>query len=61
MKLQIDSEHSTGTCAVLVTGQRRSLIANLGAANHFKRTHFDSIEIEDIMKKAYYFYSSVSM
>jgi len=34
-----DKEHPTGTCAVLVKGGERSLIANLGAANHFKQEH----------------------
>lgn len=56
MKPQVNDELATGTCAVLVTGQQRSLVANLSAANHFKRTHFDVAENMDIVKKAQYFY-----
>lgn len=29
----------TGSCAVLITGKHRSLIANLAAANHFSKDH----------------------
>ena len=31
------SEHPTGRCAVLITGQDRSLVTKLDAANHFTR------------------------
>jgi len=37
-----DTEHPTGTCAVLVKDGERSLIANLGAANHFKKAHLET-------------------
>lgn len=60
MKPQVNSENSTGTCAVVVTGHHRSLVANLAAANHFKRTHFDNKDIMDIVEKADYFYIGVS-
>lgn len=56
MKPQVNHENDTGTCAVLVNGQNRSLVANLAAANHFKRTHFDNKEVMDIVNKADYFY-----
>ena len=56
---QVNSEYSTGTCAVLVTGTQRSLVANLAAANHFKPTHFDVKENWDIVEKADYFYIGV--
>lgn len=56
IKCQENGEHPTGTCAVLITGNSRSLVANLAAANHFTRTHFDQKEIDDIVKKADYFY-----
>ena len=41
---QIDPTHPTGTCGVLVSGhgKYRSLVANLGAANHFKKSHLES-------------------
>lgn len=56
VKFQVNSEQSTGTCAVLVTGKERSLVANLAAANHFKRTHFDVKENWDIVEKASFYY-----
>lgn len=56
MKPQLNKENATGTCAVLVTGADRSLVANLSAANHFKRTHFDNKDVMDIVNKADYFY-----
>jgi adenosine kinase len=35
----INKEFPTGTCAVLITGKDRSLVANLSAANHYKKEH----------------------
>jgi len=38
----VQDEAPTGTCAVLVSGPgHRSLIANLAAANTYKKTHLD--------------------
>merc|ERR1719159_705209 len=35
----IDKSVPTGTCAVCITGNDRSLVANLSAANNYKATH----------------------
>ena len=35
------SSHPTGRCAVLITGQDRSLVTKLDAANHFTVDHLD--------------------
>jgi adenosine kinase len=56
IKPQVNKENSTGTCAVLINGSNRSLVANLAAANHFQKSHFDIKENWDIVKKADYFY-----
>jgi len=40
VKYQI-SEHPTGRCAVLITGQDRSLVTKLDAANHFNVSHLE--------------------
>jgi len=56
MRPQVNEEYSTGTCAVLVTGTKRSLVANLAAANHFKPNHFDDEANWNIVKKADYVY-----
>lgn len=54
----VDETKPTGTCAVLVVGKERSLIANLGAANEYKHSHLLSEEIQQYVKKAQYFYFS---
>ena len=41
VKYQKSSEHPTGKCAVLITGQDRSLVTKLDAANHFTTAHLD--------------------
>lgn len=35
----VDKKEPTGTCACLITQKVRSLVANLGAANHYKVDH----------------------
>lgn len=47
---------TTGTCAVLITGKHRSLIANLAAANHFSKEHV--IKNFKHVEEAEYFYIS---
>jgi len=51
-----DESTPTGTCAVLVTDKERSLVANLAAANQYKKSHFDSPEIQALVNNAQYFY-----
>jgi adenosine kinase len=38
---QVNENVPTGTCAVLITGKDRSLVAHLGAANTFTSDHLD--------------------
>lgn len=38
---QVTPEIGTGKCAALITGHDRSLVTDLGAANHFKPAHLD--------------------
>ena len=45
-------EEPTGTCAVLVKGGERSLIANLAAANKYDKSHFDTPEIQALVGAA---------
>jgi len=51
-----DEVTPTGTCAVLVTNKERSLVANLAAANKYKKDHFDSPEIQKLVNNAQFFY-----
>lgn len=55
----IDDSQPTGTCGVLVSngGKDRSLVANLGAANHFKKSHLENNR-ESVLDKANIIYSS---
>ncbi|CCD24346.1 adenosine kinase NDAI_0D00320 [Naumovozyma dairenensis CBS 421] len=39
---QIQSDIGTGKCAALITGHDRSLVTDLGAANHFKPSHLEA-------------------
>ena len=48
----------TGTCAVLVHGGERSLVANLGAANSFSSSHLDSSEAKEAVAQAQIIYIS---
>jgi len=52
----VDKEAPTGTCAVLICQKERSLVANLGAANNYKKSHFDSAEIQQIVQSVSFFY-----
>jgi len=55
---QVNTEVSTGRCACLITGDgaHRSLVADLGAANTFKPTHFDADNVWSMVTAADYFY-----
>ena len=55
----VDEKHPTGTCGVLVSshGKNRSLVANLGAANHFKKSHLENHRAS-VLDKANIIYSS---
>jgi adenosine kinase len=51
-----DEATPTGTCAVLVKGGERSLIANLAAANNFKPSHLETEESKAIYESASVYY-----
>lgn len=55
---QYDSTEPTGSCAVCLTDQNRSLVAYLGAAKHFSIEHLRKPENRAHMEKAHYFYMS---
>lgn len=56
---QITDKDHTGKCAVLITGDDRSLVAHLGAANHFTDDHLDNEHHWSLIEKAHIFYISV--
>jgi len=57
VKYQI-SEHPTGRCAVLITGQDRSLVTKLDAANHFTPAHLEDQDNWSLVEKAEVVYSA---
>lgn len=54
----IDESVPTGTCATLITGHDRSLVANLSAANNYKVSHLEQPENWAVVEKAKLFYSA---
>ncbi|EPQ29039.1 uncharacterized protein PFL1_03329 [Pseudozyma flocculosa PF-1] len=53
---QVDSSTPTGSCAVVLTGHDRSLCTNLGAAEKFDKSHLETAEAQQVIKKAKFFY-----
>ncbi|XP_072051280.1 uncharacterized protein [Amphiura filiformis] len=51
-----DEKEPTGTCAVAVTGKDRSLVANLAAANCYKKDHLVQPKNWAMVEKAAIFY-----
>ncbi|GAB6028552.1 hypothetical protein CHUAL_002695 [Chamberlinius hualienensis] len=51
-----EENEGTGTCAVLITGQERSLCAYLGAANLFQISHVQKAENWALVENALYYY-----
>lgn len=55
----VDDKAATGTCAVLIENKERSLVANLSAANEYKKDkHYDTKEIQDLVQKVKFYYSA---
>jgi adenosine kinase len=54
----ISTSAPTGTCAVLIHDRERSLVANLGAAEKYSRSHFDSAPVQAAVAGAKIFYSA---
>lgn len=52
----IDPTTPTGTCATIICGQDRSLVANLSAANNFKVSHLEKREVWATVERARLFY-----
>lgn len=55
---KVDPDTPTGTCACLVVGKERSLIANLGAANKYTIDHLLLEPTQALIKQSQFIYSS---
>lgn len=51
-----DEGTETGTCAVLVDESERSLVANLAAANCYKKEHIEQPEVASVLANAQFVY-----
>jgi len=51
-----DETTPTGTCAALILGGERCLIANLAAANNFKPSHLADPKSQEIIQSAQFYY-----
>ena len=58
VQYHVDGDHPTGTCAVLVCDKDRSLVTNLGAANHYKIDQLKKAEVKPLLAAARVFYVS---
>jgi len=58
VQYQLSTEHPTGRCAVLITGQERSLVTKLDAANHFTVKHLDDPKNWKVVEEAKAIYSA---
>jgi len=58
VRYQVSSEHPTGRCAVLITGQDRSLVTKLDAANHYTAKHLDDAANWKVVEAAQAVYSA---
>merc|ERR1712070_275021 len=54
----VDKSVPTGTCAVCITGNDRSLVANLSAANNYKASHCQEPANWSVVKGAKVIYSA---
>lgn len=56
VRYQYTDKAPTGTCAVVVLGNQRSLCANLAAANCFTESHLDDSDNWALVEKAKFYY-----
>ena len=54
----VNPEVATGTCAVLINGKNRSLVANLSAANTYKIEHLKRSPQWNVVERAHIFYTA---
>ena len=58
VQYQLTEGVKTGTCAALINGTHRSLVAHLAAANSFKIDHINKPENWALVQKAEFYYSA---
>jgi adenosine kinase len=56
VKYEIHKDMSTGKCGAIIVGEDRSLVTDLGAAEHFTAQFLQEPEIWQLLEKARIFY-----
>jgi len=56
VEYRIDPKIPTGRCGVVITGHNRSMVTDLGAANHYDLDHLKSPEVWPLVENAEAFY-----
>lgn len=56
VEYRVDSKEPTGRCGVVVTGHNRSMVTDLGAANHYDLEHLKSPKIWKLVENAQFYF-----
>ncbi|KAB5570538.1 Ribokinase-like protein [Coniochaeta sp. 2T2.1] len=56
VEYRVDPKEATGRCAVVITGHNRSMVTELGAANHYDLEHLKSPEVWKLVENAEAYY-----
>jgi len=56
VEYRVDKTEKTGRCGVVITGQDRSMVTDLGAANHYDLEHLKSPEIWKLVENATHYF-----
>lgn len=56
VEYRVDAKEPTGRCGVVVTNQNRSMVTDLGAANHYDLEHLKSPEVWKLVENAEFYF-----
>lgn len=56
VEYRVDKKEPTGRCGVVITGHDRSMVTDLGAANHYDLEHLKSPEVWKLVESATHYF-----
>ena len=56
VEYRVDKKEKTGRCGVIITGHNRSMVTDLGAANHYDLEHLKSPEVWKLVEGATHYF-----
>lgn len=56
VEYRVDPKQPTGRCGVVITGHNRSMVTDLGAANHYDLEHLKSPEVWKLVEGAEFYF-----